>query len=93
MVNSRDIFEIPPYTYNIGPLCNGGDLRKMLNSRNGQPLRETEARPIFQQMLKGMLEMQKHHMVHRDLKPENTFIHNGLYKIADFGFVTVCKPG
>ena len=28
-------------------------------------------------------------MVHRDLKPENVFIHNGVFKIADFGF---CKP-
>ena len=25
-------------------------------------------------------------IVHRDLKPENTFIHNDVYKIADYGF-------
>lgn len=25
-------------------------------------------------------------IVHRDLKPENILVHNGIYKIADFGF-------
>jgi len=28
VVNARDIFEQPPHIYNIGPLCDGGDLRK-----------------------------------------------------------------
>ena len=27
--------------------------------------------------------------MHRDIKPENILIHNGVLKIADFGF---CKP-
>jgi len=27
--------------------------------------------------------------MHRDIKPENILIHNGILKIADFGF---CKP-
>jgi serine/threonine-protein kinase ULK/ATG1 len=27
--------------------------------------------------------------MHRDLKPSNILIHNGIYKLADFGF---CKP-
>jgi len=30
-------------------------------------------------------------MVHRDLKPENVFIHNDVYKIADFGFCGFLK--
>ena len=25
-------------------------------------------------------------IVHRDLKPENILIHNGVFKISDFGF-------
>jgi serine/threonine protein kinase len=33
-----------------------------------------------------MKEMVDLKMVHRDLKPENVFIHNGVFKIADFGF-------
>lgn len=27
--------------------------------------------------------------MHRDLKPDNILLHNGLIKLADFGF---CKP-
>lgn len=27
-------------------------------------------------------------IAHRDLKPENIFIHNGVFKIGDFGFAT-----
>ena len=27
--------------------------------------------------------------MHRDIKPENILIHNGVLKVADFGF---CKP-
>jgi serine/threonine-protein kinase ULK2 len=27
--------------------------------------------------------------MHRDIKPENILLHNGIIKIADFGF---CKP-
>jgi serine/threonine protein kinase len=33
-----------------------------------------------------MKEMVDAKYVHRDLKPENTFIHENIFKIADFGF-------
>lgn len=33
--------------------------------------------------------MREHSIIHRDLKPSNILIHNGVYKLADFGF---CKP-
>lgn len=42
-------------------------------------------------MLLGMEEVNKNNMVHRDLKPENVFIHNDIYKIADFGFCGFLK--
>lgn len=40
-----------------------------------------------------MKEIVDNNLVHRDLKPENTFIHDNVYKIADFGFCETCKPG
>jgi len=49
-------------------------------------LLEKEAIMILQDMIKGLKEMVKNGFVHRDLKPENTFIHDNIYKIADFGF-------
>lgn len=30
--------------------------------------------------------MEKKGIVHRDLKPENILLHNGVFKITDFGF-------
>ena len=30
-------------------------------------------------------------IAHRDLKPENIVISNGIYKICDFGWTTVCN--
>jgi len=30
--------------------------------------------------------MAKQGIVHRDLKPENILLHNGVFKITDFGF-------
>ena len=56
-------------------MCDGGDLRKYLLKKGSHGIPESEALPIFRDMLKGMAEMQRNHMVHRDLKPENTFIH------------------
>jgi serine/threonine protein kinase len=74
-------------------LCDGGDLRKAMNKRNGQPYPESEARRIFADMLLGMKTIVDHGYVHRDLKPENTFITKGKYQIADFGFCQIVKPG
>lgn len=70
----------------IANLCNGGDLRKIINKRGGKPFTEPEARRIFKDMLLGMKEVVENKMVHRDLKPENVFISDNKYKIADFGF-------
>lgn len=36
----------------------------------------------------GIDYLAKENIAHRDLKPENIFIHNGVFKIGDFGFAT-----
>jgi len=33
-----------------------------------------------------MKTLQKHNIVHRDIKPDNILLHNGIIKLADFGF-------
>ena len=44
---------------------------------------------IFQflcQICHGYEELERNSMIHRDIKPENIMIHDGQYKLADFGF-------
>lgn len=36
--------------------------------------------------MKGFQEISKHGIIHRDLKPANILVHQGAFKICDFGF-------
>lgn len=36
----------------------------------------------------GFKEIIRNQFIHRDIKPENSLIHNGIFKVADFGFAT-----
>lgn len=43
----------------------------------------------FAQIVEAFRVLNKHNIMHRDLKPENLLLHDGIIKLADFGF---CKP-
>lgn len=43
------------------------------------------------EIVKGYEHLLKNRIIHRDIKPENILIHNGIYKIADFGFAHKLK--
>lgn len=47
------------------------------------PIPEKEALDVLIQIASGLLEIPQ--LVHRDLKPPNILLHNGSWKIADFG--------
>jgi calcium-dependent protein kinase len=49
-------------------------------------LPEEEALKVLQDILTGFIELIKSGIIHRDLKPANILIHQGVYKLADFGF-------
>lgn len=51
-------------------------------SQNG-PFAATEAASVVLQIAEGLLEVGE--LVHRDLKPDNVLLHEGKWKIADFG--------
>lgn len=55
-------------------------------------LPEKEAIKIIKQIVNGIKELHSLNITHRDLKPDNIFIHDGVYKIADFGFSRIFKP-
>ena len=65
--------------------CLNGDLRTMLTNHGGK-FPEWESIKILFQILKGLKCLVENKVAHRDIKPENIFIHNELFKLADFGF-------
>jgi len=70
--------------YIIQQFCNGGDFRGYLQKRGNLP--EDEAKKILSDLLGGFAELYRLNLIHRDLKPENILIHDGVFKVADFGF-------
>ena len=47
------------------------------------PLPANEANTVLQQIARGLQELPG--LIHRDLKPANVLLHDGVWKIADFG--------
>lgn len=70
--------------YLIMEFCNEGNLDTLLESRT---LSESETLYYFREIIDAFryLRLEKN-MLHRDIKPENILIHNGMIKVADFGF-------
>jgi eukaryotic-like serine/threonine-protein kinase len=59
-----------------------GSLSEHIRSRGGR-VEEAEAVQILQDIVAGLIEVGD--IVHRDLKPANVLMHEGQWKIADFG--------
>lgn len=72
--------------YLVYEYCNGGTLAQLLEKR--KILKEPEALKIFAQMVEAFRVLVKENILHRDLKPTNILFHDGVIKLADFGF---CK--
>jgi len=73
--------------YIVYELCNGGTLEELMTKK--KCLQEKEALDIFAQVLNACKTLVQHNIMHRDFKPSNILFHNGIIKVADFGF---CKP-
>ncbi|ESO03067.1 hypothetical protein HELRODRAFT_80994, partial [Helobdella robusta] len=81
-------FEDAHYIYLILELCPHGDLNSKLKTLScGFP--EHEVRSYMQQIVDGIVYLQKHRILHRDLTLSNILIsRHGTVKIADFGLAT-----
>lgn len=85
--------------YIFTEFCNGGDLEKKVKSKVG--FSETEALKILKQIAMAFVSINelellnsnghKITIMHRDIKPANILYHNGIIKVADFGFAKVVE--
>lgn len=74
--------------------CNSGTLDQYIEKKcqtKPKCLSETEAKIIMKQTVTGFQTLYEKHIVHRDLKPQNLLMHDGVLKIADFGFSKVLE--
>ena len=69
--------------YLIMEYCNGGTFEKYIE-QNWNCAEELIWR-FLRDFCKGYKVLYDLHLIHRDIKPENILIHNGKFKIADFG--------
>ena len=77
--------------YFVYEYCNGGTLEKLMQQYRSSPekvMPEPKAIYYFKQIVEAFKILTKLNIMHRDLKPDNILLHNGIIKIADFGF---CK--
>ena len=65
--------------------CAGGDLKRLIDARNGVHLPEREAWQYLLQASAGVAYLHACRVLHRDLKSSNLFLKNGVLKIGDLG--------
>lgn len=88
--NIIKLYDIRKTTNNIYLMieyCNEGDLMQYLKKRG--KLTEEETIEFLVQILNGFKTLVKNNIMHRDFKLANILKHNGLIKIADFGFAKI----
>ena len=75
--------------YFVYEYCNGGTLEQLLKKVNR--FEQPQALKYFRQITEAFKVLSKHSIMHRDLKPQNLLLHDGIIKIADFGFCKVLQ--
>lgn len=89
-VNIIKLYDIKKTSNNIYLMleyCNEGDLMEFLKKRG--KFSQEEAIEIFLQILNSFKTLVRNKIMHRDFKLANILKHNGIIKIADFGFAKI----
>lgn len=69
--------------------CNGGTLTQLISKVDSLP--ETEILRFVGDFLSGYRCLYECGVVHRDIKTDNVLLHNGRYKLADFGLSKIME--
>ena len=84
-----DIKKTANNIYLVLEYCNEGDLGAYLKSKKKIP--EDEAIEYFVQILHAFETLVNNKIMHRDFKLPNVLKHNGVIKLADFGFAKLLR--
>ena len=84
IIKLYDIKKTKNNIYLVLEYCNEGDLMQFLKRK--ERLTEDEAIEFLVQILSAFKTLVKANIMHRDFKLPNILLHNGMIKIADFGF-------
>ncbi|KRX07067.1 Protein kinase-like domain [Pseudocohnilembus persalinus] len=75
--------------YFIMEYCNGSTFTDFM--KKNKYMAESEIINFLQQFCLGYSQLHEVGIIHRDIKPDNILIHNGIYKIADFGLAKIVE--
>ncbi|KAM4630471.1 serine/threonine-protein kinase 33 [Polymixia lowei] len=99
IIHLEKVFETPKRMYLVTELCDGGELKELL--QKNKRFTEEETRHIISSLAEAIVYLHKKDIVHRDLKLENILVKGSYHgddndliniKVADFG-LSVNKGG
>lgn len=93
VIRLLELFESPRHLMMVLEYAGGGDLLQLLRARG--KLSESEARPIFKQIIDAVIACHNEEIIHRDIKLDNILLNEEmtLIKLCDFGVSRVAKSG
>jgi serine/threonine protein kinase len=94
IVRYLDMLKTVNNFYFVYEYCNGGTLEKLMQQYRNSPEKVMPLKTsmlYFRDIIDAFKTLTKNNIMHRDLKPDNILLHNGVIKIADFGFCKTLK--
>jgi len=90
LVNLNYAFQDARYLYLLMPFMQGGDLRYYLTTKGA--MSDDACRFYVAEIILGIQELHRLHIVYRDLKPDNILLdERGHVRISDFGLAVFLK--